>query len=265
MSNHGKQLSIRQTMTSPTCQKMILDTLGNSKKKDRFCAAIISAVANNPKLGECDHNSIIVAGLLGETLNLSPSPQMGQYYLVPYGKKASFQIGYKGLIQLALRSGQYKKFNVVEVKDGELRSYNPFTEEIDVVAIEDPYVREATETVGYFAYFELLNGFQKSLYWTRGKMEAHRKKFSKSGTFWNDHFDAMAKKTILRQLIFKWGIISSELEIASESEDSEATVPSYPEMQVSSPPIEQPYSEPIQEVSATAEFYEQEVVNLDDI
>ena len=107
---------------------LINNTLGNPKKAERFIAAISSAVAINPALQECDANSIITAALLGETLNLSPSPQLGQYYLVPYdtknGKIAQFQLGYKGYIQLAIRSGYYERLNVVEIKEGELMSYN---------------------------------------------------------------------------------------------------------------------------------------------
>ncbi len=225
MQAQGQKLSFSQTISAPSYQKMMMDTLGDPKKKDRFVTAITSAVAANPALKECEPNSILSAGLLGETLNLSPSPQMGQYYLVPYKNKASFQIGYKGYYQLALRSGQYRHLHVTEVKEGELRGYNPFTEVIDFVAIEDPFYRETAETIGYYAYFDLKNGFHKSIFWSRGKVEAHRKQYSKGGSFWDKHFDAMAKKTVLRQLISKWGIISSELEQAITHD---AEVPEHP-------------------------------------
>ena len=149
---------------------LINNTLGNPKKAERFIAAISSAVAINPALQECDANSIITAALLGETLNLSPSPQLGQYYLVPYdtknGKIAQFQLGYKGYIQLAIRSGYYERLNVVEIKEGELMSYNPLDEEIKVSLITDEEERENTPTIGYYAMFRYHNGFIKSMYWS---------------------------------------------------------------------------------------------------
>lgn len=230
---NGGKLTFSQAIIKPKWQKMILDTLSDPKRKDRFVAAITSAVAINPSLQECEPGSILTAGLLGETLNLSPSPQMGQYYMVPFYdkkanvRKATFQLGYKGYLQLALRSGQYKKLNVVEVKAGELLSFNPFTEEIVVSAIENPLQREQTETVGYYGFFELMNGFQKSMFWSREKMESHAKKYSKSyGSFWGQYFDQMAKKTLLRSLISKWGIMSQDMETAylSEEQGTEHTV-----------------------------------------
>lgn len=291
---NGGKLSFSQAITKPQWQKMILDTLSDPKRKDRFVAAITSAVAINPALQECEPGSILTAGLLGETLNLSPSPQMGQYYMVPYGKKATFQLGYKGYLQLALRSGQYKKLNVVEVKDGELLSYNPFTEEIMVSAIENPLQREQTETVGYYGFFELMNGFQKSMFWSREKMETHAKKYSKTyskGGFWSNHFDQMAKKTLLRSLISKWGIMSQEMETAylSEEQSMESTVKNETSYTTSStqnnlnPPVMQgelPQNNPVYQNQAPPmdvypesnltpppeQMYSQpEVVSLDDI
>lgn len=209
-------------------KRLINNTLGNPKKAERFIATISSAVAVNPDLQECDAGSIVAAGLLGEALNLSPSPQLGQYYFVPYntknGKKAQFQIGYKGYIQLAIRSGQYKKLNVVEIKEGELVSYDPLNEEIKVNLITDEVERENTPTIGYYAMFEYVNGFVKSLYWSKEKMEAHANKYSpgykarKGYTFWEKDFDSMAKKTMLRQLISKWGIMSIEMQKAVEND-----------------------------------------------
>lgn len=203
-------------------KKLINNTLGNPKKAERFIASISSAVAANPALQNCDAGTILSAGLLGEALNLSPSPQLGQYYLVPYGGKAQFQLGYKGYIQLAIRSGQYKKLNVVDIKEGELISYNPLAEEIKVDLIEDESLREQTPTVGYYAMFEYTNGFIKSMYWSKEKMQAHAMKFSKSynsnSSIWKSDFDSMAKKTMLRQLISKWGIMSIEMQNAVESD-----------------------------------------------
>ena len=211
-------------------KKMINNTLGDPKKAARFVTAITSAVSNNPALQECDASTIVSAGLLGEGLNLSPSPQLGQYYLVPFNdrkngrKVAQFQLGYKGYIQLAIRSGQYKKLNVLPIKEGELVNFNPLEEEIEVNLIEDEEVRENTPTIGYYAMFEYTNGFKKAMYWSKKKMESHAEKYSmgykahKGYTFWEKDFDGMACKTMLRQLISKWGIMSIDMQTAVDSD-----------------------------------------------
>lgn len=208
-------------------KNLINRTLGDPKRAAGFITAITSAVSANPDLQNCDAGTILSAGLLGETLNLSPSPQLGQYYLVPYndskrGKLAQFQLGYKGYIQLAARSGQYRRLNVLAVKQGELVKFNPLDEEIEVNLIEDEIQRENTETIGYYAFFEYLNGFRKAIYWSKSKMQAHAQRYSKSYnskySFWNKDFDAMACKTMLRQLISKWGVMSVELQKAVKSD-----------------------------------------------
>ena len=211
-------------------KKLINNTLGDPKRAAGFVTAITSAVATNPQLQECDAGTILSAGLLGETLQLSPSPQLGQYYLVPFNdrnrgcKVAQFQLGYKGYIQLAIRSGQYKKLNAMAIKEGELISYDPLNEDIEVHLIEDEKERAAAPTVGYYAMFEYLNGFRKVIYWSKEKMEAHANQYSqgyrarKGYTFWEKDFDSMAIKTMLRQLISKWGIMSIEFQKAYEAD-----------------------------------------------
>ena len=204
------------------------------KNGTRFISSIVSAVQATPALQECTNSSILSAALLGESLNLSPSPQLGQYYMVPYdnrskgAKEAQFQLGYKGYIQLATRSSQYKKLNVLSIKEGELIRFDPLNEEIEVNLIQDDEHREAAPTIGYYAMFEYTNAFRKAMYWSRAKMEAHAKKYSPgykrdlekgtSWTFWAKDFDAMAYKTMLRQLISKWGIMSIDLQDAIDSD-----------------------------------------------
>ena len=206
-------------------KKLINNTLGDPKRAAKFIASISSAVATNSQLQLCDAGSILSGALLGEALNLSPSPQLGQFYLVPFndkqkGKVAQFQLGYKGYIQLAIRSGQYKKLNVLAIKEGELIKYDPLNEEIEVKLIEDEEVRESAKTIGYYAMFEYVNGFKKSLYWSKKKMESHATTYSpgyrakKGYTFWEKDFDGMAYKTMLRQLISKWGIMSVDMQEA---------------------------------------------------
>ena len=211
-----------------------INSIVGGKNGTRFISSIISAVNANASLQECTNASILSAALLGESLNLSPSPQLGQYYMVPFKnnnagvKVAQFQLGYKGYIQLAIRSGQYKKLNVLSIKEGELINFNPLDEEIEVKLIADEAEREKAETIGYYAIFEYTNGFKKAMYWSKEKMKAHAIKYSqgyaadvKKGTkwtFWSKDFDGMAYKTMLRQIISKWGIMSIDMQTALDSD-----------------------------------------------
>lgn len=216
-----KQKPFSAAIQTSLYQNLIRNTLGDPKKSARFITAITSAVSANPNLQKCDAGSILSAGLLGESLNLSPSPQLGMYYIVPYSGKAQFQLGYKGYIQLAIRSGQYRRLNVMPVKQGELVRFNPLEEEIEINMIDDETERENAPTMGYYAFFEYLNGFRKAIYWSRDKMESHAKKYTKNyNAFWGKDFDGMACKTMLRQLISKWGIMSVDMEKAFTSDMS---------------------------------------------
>lgn len=242
-------------VTTPQYQQLIANTLNDPQRSARFIASITSAVSVTPALQECTPQTIIAGALLGESLNLSPSPQLGQYYLVPFNKtikdesgekhtikQAQFVLGYKGYIQLAIRSGYYRHINVVEVKEGEFINYNPFTEEFDAQWMADANERSSARTVGYVAMFEYINGFRKLLYWTKKQMLLHADTYSqafsikameqiengeipekdmwKYSSFWYKDFDGMAKKTMLRQLISKWGIMSTEMQTAFERDAS---------------------------------------------
>ncbi len=241
-----KQPKFSVVIQTDTYQKLVNNTLGDPEKAKHFVASITSAVAVNPALQDCEAGSILAGALLGESLNLSPSPQLGHYYLVPfktktklkddngndiYTYKAQFVLGYKGYIQMALRSAQYKFLNVVAVKQGEFISWDPFREDLRCNwSTADN--RDELETVGYVACYEYLNGFRKTLYWSKEKMLAHADKYSpafsaaaynkiqagqvpdddmwKYSSFWYKDFDAMGMKTMLRQLIGKWGVMSIE-------------------------------------------------------
>jgi len=154
----------------------ILQVVGQ-KNTARFIASVVSAVQNTPALQECSHNSILSAALLGEALNLSPSPQLGQFYMVPYKKKdregkvisvdAQFQLGAKGYKQLAMRTGQYKDLDVIYIRQGEYLGRDRSTGKHKFEFIEDDAIREELPVIGYLAYFELLNGFRKEIFWTR--------------------------------------------------------------------------------------------------
>lgn len=224
----NQKLGITTYLSNDAVKNQINSIVGG-KNGPRFISSIVSAVNANSQLQQCTNQSILSGALLGESLNLSPSPQLGQYYLVPFndrekGKVAQFQLGYKGYIQLAIRSGQYKKLNVLAIKEGELIRFDPLNEEIEVKLIEDEEAREQAETIGYYAMFEYTNGFKKAIYWSKKKMEAHAMKYSmgyrakKGYTFWEKDFDGMAYKTMLRQLISKWGIMSIDMQTAIDAD-----------------------------------------------
>lgn len=236
-------------LTQDAVKNQINSVVGG-KNGTRFVSSIISAVQTTPALQECTNPSILSAALLGEALNLSPSPQLGQFYMVPFDnrkkgrKEAQFQLGYKGYIQLAIRSGYYKKLNVLAIKEGELVHYDPLEEVVEVNLIEDDILREEAPTMGFYAMFEYENGFRKTMYWSKKKMLAHAEKYSfafyknggakslelleqgkipekemwKYSSFWFKDFDGMALKTMLRQLISKWGIMSIDLQKAIDKD-----------------------------------------------
>lgn len=233
-------------VNTPSMQKLINNALHDPARCARFTASIVSAVSVNRALQNCDRNTVISGALLGESLNLSPSPQLGQYYLVPFNNKkkgiqdAQFVLGYKGYVQLALRSGQYKSINVEIVKQGEYKGRDPMTGDPRFQFLEDDDEWERLPVIGYMASFEYLNGFRKVLYWSKEKMMNHADRYSaafsrkayenltagnipqgdmwKYSSFWYKDFDSMAKKTMLRQLISKWGIMSTDMQSAYESD-----------------------------------------------
>lgn len=251
-------------INSKMYQNLIASTLRDPARARRFTAAITSAVAVNPALQECDAGTILAGALLGESLNLSPSPQLGQYYLVPFKQKAkydrggnmvrpetttaTFVLGYKGYIQLAIRSGQYKDLEAMEIKQGEYLGRDPETGKAKFQFIEDDDERETLPTIGYMAYFEYnppkgsTTGFRKTIYWSKEKMMTHADTYSKAfsrqeyedlqagrvpekdmwrySSFWYKNFDDMARKTLIRHLISHWGIMSIDMQTALEHDDA---------------------------------------------
>ena len=227
---------------SDAYKKLINNTLGDQERARRFVASISSAVATNPALQECDSGSILSAALLGESLNLSPSPQLGHYYLVPYKntKKgttdAQFQLGWHGYYQLAIRSGQYKDLDVIEIREGEYLGRDKVTGKQNFSFIENESERLSKPIIGYLGYFELLNGYRKQIYMSKEEMEQHADTYSKAfsladykklqagkipekdlwkySSYWYKDFDGMAFKTILRRLISKYGVMSIEMQDA---------------------------------------------------
>lgn len=240
-------------INTPVYQRLIGSTLQDPKRAQRFVAAITSAVAVSPALQGCEYPTVIAGALLGESLNLSPSPQLGQYYLVPFKKKtrnpdgsytevtnATFVLGYKGYLQLAIRTGWYVDIDARPVHEGEYLGTDPYTGRPKFNFMDD---MEGSPVVGYMAFFEYKNGFKKVLYWSKDKMMAHADRYSqafnkddykryanneiperdmwKYSSFWYKDFDSMACKTMLRQLISKWGVMSIEFQTAFEFDGRE--------------------------------------------
>ena len=237
-----KKPAFSAVISSDSYKKLINNTLRDPKRANRFVANITSVVSANPALQECEASTIVSAALLGESLNLSLSPVLGQVYIVPFHDRrnsrtvATFQVGYHGLIQLAIRSGQYKDLDAIEIREGEYKGRNHETGKPVFEFIEDDAVRENTPIVGYLAYFEMLNGFKKSVYFSQEKMLNHASQYSKAfnrqkyedlqagkipqsdmwkySSPWYTGFTGMALKTVLRQLLSKWAVTSTELQTA---------------------------------------------------
>lgn len=217
----GNSLSIGSTvkglMENPSIKKRFEGVL--KEKAPQYMSSIVNLVNSDTNLQKCDGMSVIASCMVAATMDLPVDKNLGYAWVVPYGNRAQFQMGYKGYIQLALRTGQYKAINVVEIREGELVSWNPLTEEIEV----DFSKRESDAVIGYAGYFKLINGFEKTVFWTKEEVNNHANKFSKTinskNSVWKSNFDAMAKKTVLRNLLSKWGILSIEMQKAYTADE----------------------------------------------
>lgn len=187
------------------------------KRSNQFISSIIQITANNSYLSKADPISVYNSAMMAATLDLPINQSLGFAWVVPYKNKsgvfeAQFQIGWRGIVQLALRTGQYKSINVIDVYENQLKSFNYLTEELDA----DFSIAGNGKIVGYACYFSLVSGFSKTSYWTIDQAQSHGRKYSK--TFnngpWKSDFDAMAKKTVLKNTLSKWGILSIEMQTA---------------------------------------------------
>lgn len=215
----ANEVSIKSFIKGDAVQKNIVETLG--KKSAAFTSSVISIVSNNNMLKDAKPVSVLASAMKAATLDLPIEPSLGFAYVVPYNnkgvKEAQFQLGYKGLIQLALRSGQFKNLNSGKVHEGQLISYNPLFEDLEI-----DYTKPSdTEVVGYFASMRLTNGFEKVVYWTKQQVEEHRDRFSKAKKFgpWVSDFDAMAQKTVLKSMLSKYAPLSIEMQDAIVSDN----------------------------------------------
>lgn len=176
----------------------------------QYINSIINLVNCDKELMECEPMSVIDACMIAASLDLSIDKNLEYISIIPYKKKANFQLGYKGYIQLLLRTGEYKAINVIEVYEGQLKSWNPLSEEfvIDVTS------KKSDAVIGYAGYFEMLNGFRKSVYWSKENMDILRDNSFKSDPRWNTDYKAMAKRTVVRNMFSKWGVLSIEMQKA---------------------------------------------------
>lgn len=210
--------SVKGLMDSPAVKKRFEEVL--CERAPQYMSSIVNLVNSDTNLKKCEPMSVVASCMVAATMNLPIDKNLGYAWVVPYGTKAQFQMGYKGYIQLALRTGQYKAINVVEIREGELVNWNPLNEEVEIDFTE----RKSNKVIGYAGYFKLLNGFEKTVYWSKEEIEEHAKRFSKTYSSkngaWQTDFDSMAKKTVLRNLLSKWGILSIEMQKAYTADNN---------------------------------------------
>lgn len=207
--------TLKSLLSSPTVMNRFEEVLG--KRAPQFTTSILGLYNSEKMLQKAEPMSVISSAMVAATLDLPVDKNLGYAWIVPYGGIAQFQLGYKGYIQLALRTGQYKFINCIPIREGELQKWNPLTEELDI----DFEKRKSDSVIGYAAYFELLNGFRKTSYWPKADVEKHKKRFSKSDFGWKNDWDAMALKTVLKAILSKWGILSVEMQSALKEDGEE--------------------------------------------
>ena len=188
------------------------------KRAPQFISSVVSLVNADENMQKAFFQSpmsVIQSALKAATFDLPVDQNLGYAYIVPFKNKgtmtATFILGWKGMHQLALRTGAYKTINVVDIRQGELKSYNRLTEEVEIDFVDDEDTREALPVIGYVGYYRLVNGAEKTIYMTVKQIEQHELKNRKGdymGKGWRDDFDAMARKTVYRRLIGKWGVMS---------------------------------------------------------
>lgn len=236
--NKGKQsiaTMMNSYLDSEKMRARFDDLLG--KRAPQFISSVVSLVNSDVNMQKVFFEApmtIIQAALKAATFDLPIDTGLGYAYIVPFNNnkknadgtftkrmEATFILGWKGMHQLALRTGSYKTINVTDVREGELNSYNRLTEEVEITFEEDEDRREALPIIGYVGYYRLVNGAEKTIYMTKKQIEKHEQKFRKGsvmGKGWRDDWDAMARKTVYRQLIGKWGVMSIDYQTRTEGE-----------------------------------------------
>lgn len=223
-NNNGTvgQATLKSMINDERTKNKFKEMLGN--KAAGFLTSLMNTTNGNAQLQQADPNSILKAGAIAATLDLPIDPNLGFAYIVPYNNKgkneAQFQMGYKGFVQLAIRTGQYKRINVTELYEGQFESYDPITDELKYNLDN----RLSDEITHYVAYFQTINGFEKYNVMSKEEIENHAKKFSKTysykGSSWQTNFNTMAKKTVLKLLLSKFGILSIEMQTAQKADQA---------------------------------------------
>lgn len=216
------QATLKSMINDERTKNKFKEMLGN--KAAGFLTSLMNTTNGNDQLQQADPNSILKAGAIAATLDLPIDPNLGFAYIVPYNNKgkneAQFQMGYKGFVQLAIRTGQYKRINVTELYEGQFESYDPITDELKYNLDN----RLSDEITHYVAYFQTINGFEKYNVMSKEEIENHAKKFSKTysykGSSWQTNFNTMAKKTVLKLLLSKFGILSIEMQTAQKADQA---------------------------------------------
>lgn len=261
----GKKTPFSQVLALPTYQTMLANAIQNPERRQRFITTVISAVNSTPKLKECKPDSIITAALQMESLGLSIG--LGDAYLIPYKDNARFQMGARGYIQLAMRSGQYLDIDTIEVREGEYKGRDKTTGKPIFEFISDDDVREDLPIIGYLAYFTLLNGFHAQEYFSYAKMVAWANRYSQSfnadlyakflnytqtgqgltddelrdcSSPWYSNFEAMSRKTIIKYLLSKRGVLSIEMAEAFRKDAKDGTSDGMLEMNFVSESTDEP-------------------------
>ncbi|UYW02084.1 recombinase RecT [Flavobacterium agricola] len=223
----NKPITVKGLFNAESTKKRFEELLG--KKAQGFISSVIQITNNNKLLANANPTTILNSAVMAAALDLPINQNLGFAWIIPFKGEAQFQMGWKGYIQLAIRTGQYKSINVIEVYENQYKKWNALTEELDA----DFDIDGAGEVIGYVAYFKLITGFEKTIYWSKDKVKKHASKYSQTygkktsqgklmHSPWNDadQFDEMAKKTLVKQLISKWGIMSIELNKAVESDQA---------------------------------------------
>lgn len=223
--------AFNQMIVAPNTQAYLQGVLG--ERKGEFVNNITALVANNRQLQECEPTTLMFAALKATALRLPLDPNLAQAHVIPYKNnktrtvEAQFQLGWRGFVQLAIRSGQFQTINVTDIREGEMQGYDLITGEMQVKAMPE---REKLPVVGYMAFFRLNNGFSKSLYMTAGEVEQHAKRYSqtyaskndyvRNSSKWTTDFDAMARKTVLKLLLSRFAPLSVDMQQAVQADQA---------------------------------------------
>lgn len=233
MTNNKPNVSLQAYMRSGAVQQRLEEML--DKRAGQFTASLMSVINSNSVLQECDPKTVLSAAITAASMDLPITPGLGFAFIIPYKNKgkyeAQFQMGYKGFIQLAMRSGQFKRINASDVREGEFISEDQLTGELKFKWIADKAERATKEVVGYVGFFRLVNGFEKELYMSVDELKAHAKKYSQSYKkgygLWVDEFGVMSKKTVLKLLISGYGALSTDMQRAVLADQAAVEEDSY--------------------------------------